>query len=164
MCGLIDTYAPLVVRICTDSIAALAAEEEDDEDEESGSGNFLSFFFKKKTTNWMSNIFIIFFLAVKKASQKKNPFGHSSSLRGAAVLTLCKFMLVSESFCEAQLKLLFTVLEREPDESIRTNIIVCLGDLIARHPNAIDPWIGRIFACLEDKVTNRIYFFDFCCE
>ena len=146
LCALVDTYGPLVVRVCSDAIAARTAFDSDDASE----------------------------------AAKKAPFGHDTTLRSAAVLTLCKLMLVSETYCEAQLKLLFTLLEREvsfllfycffyyflpnnttkfffycqPTESIRTNIIVCLGDLIARHPNAIDPWISRIFACLEDKVVS----------
>jgi condensin complex subunit 1 len=93
-------------------------------------------------------------LVVRACANVKGEFGSSETFRSAAVLTLCKLMLVSEQFCEQQLSLLFTVLEREPTVAVRNNVIVCMGDLIARWPNTIDPWIERIFACLDDKVAD----------
>lgn len=93
-------------------------------------------------------------LVVRSCANAKGEFGASETFRSAAVMTLCKLMLVSEQFCEQQLSLLFTLLEREASMAVRCNIIVCMGDLIARWPNTIDPWIGRIFACLDDKVAD----------
>lgn len=93
-------------------------------------------------------------LVVRSCANAKGEFGASETFRSAAVMTLCKLMLVSEQFCEQQLSLLFTLLEREASMAVRCNIIVCMGDLIARWPNTIDPWIGRIFACLDDAVAD----------
>jgi condensin complex subunit 1 len=72
----------------------------------------------------------------------------NAALRSAAVLALCKLMLVSEEFCASHLSLLFTIVEREPRADVRCNVVVCLGDLVARHPNTVDPWLQRLFACL----------------
>ena len=56
-----------------------------------------------------------------------------TKLRTHASIALAKFMLVSEEFCEEQLQLLFTVLERSPEPVIRGNIIIATGDLSFRY-------------------------------
>ena len=55
-----------------------------------------------------------------------------SKLRASASLALAKFMLVSSEFCDEQLQLLFTVLERSPEPIIRANMIIATGDLSFR--------------------------------
>ena len=55
-----------------------------------------------------------------------------TKLRTHASLALAKFMLVSSEFCEEQLQLLFTVLERSPEPVIRANMIIAAGDLSFR--------------------------------
>lgn len=55
-----------------------------------------------------------------------------TKLRASASLALAKFMLVSSEFCEEQLQLLFTVLERSPEPVIRANMIIASGDLSFR--------------------------------
>lgn len=72
-------------------------------------------------------------------------------LRASAVLCLTKLMCVKASFCEANLQLLFTVLERASAPSVRANAITALGDLAFRFPNLVEPWSGRIYAALEDE-------------
>ena len=51
-------------------------------------------------------------------------------LRAAATLSLAKFMLVSETFCENNLQLLFTVLDKSTDPTVRANTIIAAGKLI----------------------------------
>ena len=53
-------------------------------------------------------------------------------IQNAAVLALCKFMLVSSSLCEDNIQLLFTLLEKSTDEKARCNIMILLHDLIIR--------------------------------
>ena len=48
-------------------------------------------------------------------------------LRAAATLSLAKFMLVSETFCENNLQLLFTVLDKSTDPTVRANTIIAAG-------------------------------------
>jgi len=50
-------------------------------------------------------------------------------LQISAVSCLCKLMCVSSEFCEANLQLLFTLLERSPSEIIRANIAIAVGDM-----------------------------------
>jgi condensin complex subunit 1 len=45
----------------------------------------------------------------------------------AATLSLAKFMLVSETFCENNLQLLFTVLDKSTDPTVRANTIIAAG-------------------------------------
>eukprot|EP00966_Prymnesium_polylepis_P106730 2471024-Prymnesium_polylepis.1 len=85
----------------------------------------------------------------------ENVDGHfAPSVRSCAVLTLCKLMCVSKSFCEQQLNLLFSVLRYESDRVIRANICVALGDLAVRHTNEVEPWTPKLYAQLRDPDTR----------
>lgn len=85
---------------------------------------------------------------------REKRFGASHTLQAVASLSLAKFMAVSLTFCKANLQLLFTVLERSDDETIRSNIMIALGDLSFRFPNLIEPWNPSIYARLQDKSPN----------
>lgn len=82
-----------------------------------------------------------------------NHEGHYSSelVREAAVLALCRYMSVSSKLCEQYLPLLFTTLQREANESIRTTIIIATGDLSFRFPNAVEPWTAWMYDRLSDE-------------
>lgn len=56
----------------------------------------------------------------------------------------CSFF--SSEFCEAHLQLLFTILEKAPQATIRANTIVAVGDLTFRFPNLIEPWTSYLYA------------------
>ncbi|XP_063681213.1 condensin complex subunit 1-like [Bolinopsis microptera] len=71
-------------------------------------------------------------------------------IQNAAVLALCKFMLVSSALCEDNIQLLFTLLEKSSDEKTRCNIMILLHDLIIRFPNLLVNWTGKIYARLSD--------------
>ncbi|EAL60491.1 condensin-2 complex subunit D3 [Dictyostelium discoideum AX4] len=71
-------------------------------------------------------------------------------LQTSAVLTLSKFMCVDSNFCESNLQLLFTLLEKSSIEVIRSNIIIGLGDLAFRFPNLVEPWTSKIYSRLRD--------------
>ncbi|XP_029651590.1 condensin complex subunit 1-like [Octopus sinensis] len=71
-------------------------------------------------------------------------------LRTAASLTLSKLMLISSEFCENNLQLLFTILEKSSLPSIRANTIIALGDLASLFPNLIEPWTAHMYARLRD--------------
>lgn len=72
-------------------------------------------------------------------------------VRASAVLCLAKLMCIKSSFCEANLRLLFTVLERAKSATVRANAITSLGDLAFRFPNLVEPWSSHIYAALEDR-------------
>ena len=56
------------------------------------------------------------------------------------------FYFFSSEFCEAHLQLLFTILEKAPQATIRANTIVAVGDLTFRFPNMIEPWTSHLYA------------------
>ena len=72
------------------------------------------------------------------------------NVREVAVLALCKLMATSGEFCEPNLRLLFTILKKDPSPQIRANIIIALGDLFFRFPNMLEPWSSHFFDRLTD--------------
>ncbi|XP_057535381.1 condensin-1 complex subunit CAP-D2-like isoform X1 [Amaranthus tricolor] len=83
---------------------------------------------------------------------QKNP-----ELQAAAMLALCRFMVVDATFCEANLRLLFTVVENASSQTVRSNCTIALGDLAVRFPNLVEPWTEHMYARLRDSsVSVRI--------
>lgn len=81
-----------------------------------------------------------------------NPKTYASDhLRKAAVLTLCKFMCVSSSFCETNLSLLLHVLATSSDPTTRSNVVIALGDIAVSFGNLVDENSDRLYAGLNDK-------------
>eukprot|EP01065_Artemidia_motanka_P031891 TRINITY_DN3877_c0_g1_i1.p1 TRINITY_DN3877_c0_g1~~TRINITY_DN3877_c0_g1_i1.p1 ORF type:complete len:1478 (+),score=503.21 TRINITY_DN3877_c0_g1_i1:57-4490(+) len=77
---------------------------------------------------------------------------HSApALRSAAVLALCSYMLVTEDFARAHVRWLFSILRKSTEPVVRTNIIIGIGDLFGRWPNALEPWTSSFFQCLRDS-------------
>jgi condensin complex subunit 1 len=72
-------------------------------------------------------------------------------LRDSAVLALCKYMCISSEVCERYLDLLFTTLEKAKERSLRSNVVIALGDLAFRFPNSVEPWNHLIYARLRDE-------------
>ncbi|OZJ03310.1 hypothetical protein BZG36_02281 [Bifiguratus adelaidae] len=76
---------------------------------------------------------------------------HSRHLQIAATLALCKFMCVSAEFCETNLQLLFTILEKSDDAIIRSNLVIALGDMAICFNTIIDENISYLYKRLSDK-------------
>jgi condensin complex subunit 1 len=95
-------------------------------------------------------------LLVRVVGNEGGSFAGSNILMQASMLTLCKFMCVSSSFCEKHLPLLFTGLANAPDDdtTTRANTVVALGDLAFRFPNEVEPYTPRFYACLRDSSTK----------
>ncbi|CDR99695.1 hypothetical protein [Sporisorium scitamineum] len=72
-------------------------------------------------------------------------------VRRAAVLTLCKFMCVSSTFCEANLALLLHILTSSKDAVIRSNVVIALGDIAVCFGSLVDENSDRLYAGLGDK-------------
>ena len=51
----------------------------------------------------------------------------------------------SSEFCEENLQLLFTILQRSPHAAIRANLIIAVGDLNFRFPNLLEPWTPSFY-------------------
>lgn len=78
-------------------------------------------------------------------------------LKSSALLALTKLMVVDVKICEANLQLLFTLLQnRVVEPAIRSNIVIALGDLALRFPNSLEPWTEHVYRPLGDPdVTVR---------
>ncbi|KAL0030248.1 hypothetical protein WJX77_005012 [Trebouxia sp. C0004] len=76
-------------------------------------------------------------------------------LRSSALLALTKLMAIDPSFCDANLALVFTLLEKRLVEpAVRSNLVIALGDLAFRFPNLLEPWTERIYGPLSDPDTG----------
>jgi condensin complex subunit 1 len=80
----------------------------------------------------------------------------SEIIMQSSVLTLCKLMCISRSFCEKHLPLLFTALANAPkkDITLRANTVIALGDLAFRFPNEVEPYTSKLYSCLRDASTR----------
>lgn len=88
------------------------------------------------------------------AAEGEEPVATASPLTQSSVLALCKFMSISAAFCEANLQVLFTLLEKAAAPALRSMVVVALGDLAFRFPNLVEPWIGRVYDRLNDTVRG----------
>ncbi|ORY51018.1 ARM repeat-containing protein [Rhizoclosmatium globosum] len=71
-------------------------------------------------------------------------------LQVMAVLALCKLMCISSKFCDENLQLLFTILEKSTNPIIRSNIIIGLGDMAVSFNSLIDQNISYLYNRLTD--------------
>ncbi|XP_029810543.1 condensin complex subunit 1 isoform X2 [Suricata suricatta] len=84
-----------------------------------------------------------------------NPGVYSTpELSAAASLALGKFCMISAPFCDSQLRLLFTMLEKSSLPVVRSNLMVATGDLAIRFPNLVDPWTPHLYARLRDPAQQ----------
>ncbi|XP_012493320.1 PREDICTED: condensin complex subunit 1 [Propithecus coquereli] len=84
-----------------------------------------------------------------------NPGLYSNpDLCAAASLALGKFCMISATFCDSQLRLLFTMLEKSSLPIVRSNLMVATGDLAIRFPNLVDPWTPHLYARLRDPAQQ----------
>ncbi|KAG8987690.1 Condensin complex subunit [Tulasnella sp. JGI-2019a] len=75
-------------------------------------------------------------------------------LRTTATLTLSKLMCVSSRFCDENLLLLFKIFETSKDATIRSNIVIALGDVAVCFNNMIDENSNNLYEGLSDKDLN----------
>ncbi|CAG9864252.1 unnamed protein product [Phyllotreta striolata] len=86
---------------------------------------------------------------------------NNEDLQKAATTALARYMLVSNKFCDAQMSLWFTILEKTTYPEVKVNALVFTSDLLSRFPNSIEPWINRLYKCLTDplpKIRRATFF------
>ncbi|KAI9812798.1 MAG: Condensin complex subunit [Phylliscum demangeonii] len=71
-------------------------------------------------------------------------------LQAAATLCMAKLMCVSAEFCEKNLPLLITILERSDDPIIRSNVVIALGDMAVCFNHLIDENTDFLYRRLSD--------------
>lgn len=79
-----------------------------------------------------------------------NTLYRSRSLQSQATLCLAKLMCVSSEYCEANLPLLITILERSPDPIVRSNAVIALGDMAVCFNHLIDENTDFLYRRLQD--------------
>lgn len=73
------------------------------------------------------------------------------NLQAAATLCLAKLMCVSSEYCEHNLPLLITIMERSKDPIIRSNVVIALGDMAVCFNHLIDENTDFLYRRLNDK-------------
>lgn len=75
-------------------------------------------------------------------------------LQAAATLCMAKLMCVSSEFCEKNLPLLITILERSQDPITRSNVVIALGDMAVCFNHLIDENTDFLYRRLNDNDTS----------
>ena len=73
-----------------------------------------------------------------------------ANLQAAATLCMAKLMCVSAEYCEANLPLLITILERSEDPITRSNVVIALGDMAVCFNHLIDENTDFLYRRLND--------------
>ncbi len=73
------------------------------------------------------------------------------NLQAAAALCMAKLMCVSSEYCERNLPLLITILERSKDPITRSNVVIALGDMAVCFNHLIDENTDFLYRRLNDK-------------
>ena len=72
-------------------------------------------------------------------------------LQAAATLCMAKLMCVSSEYCEANLPLLITILEKSQDPITRSNVVIALGDMAVCFNHLIDENTDFLYRRLNDN-------------
>jgi len=74
----------------------------------------------------------------------------STFLERVAVLTYWKFILISSEYCQSRIDRLFELLSLKGfDSKVKSNILICIGDLYKRFPTILDSFHQKFFLNLS---------------
>ncbi|PYI10486.1 condensin complex component cnd1 [Aspergillus sclerotiicarbonarius CBS 121057] len=73
------------------------------------------------------------------------------NLQAAATLCMAKLMCVSADYCEKNLPLLITIMERSEDPTVRSNAVIALGDMAVCFNHLIDENTDFLYRRLNDN-------------
>lgn len=76
------------------------------------------------------------------------------NLQAVAAICLAKLMCVSSEYCEKNLPLLITILERSKDPITRSNVVIALGDMAVCFNSLIDENTDFLYRRLGDDDTS----------
>jgi condensin complex subunit 1 len=74
-----------------------------------------------------------------------------ATVQSQAALCLAKLMCVSSEYCEANLGLLITILEKSRDATVRSNLVLALGDMAVCFNHLIDENTDFLYRRLNDE-------------
>lgn len=72
------------------------------------------------------------------------------NLQASATLCMAKLMCVSAEYCEKNLALLITIMERSEDPTVRSNAVIALGDMAVCFNHLIDENTDFLYRRLND--------------
>jgi condensin complex subunit 1 len=75
----------------------------------------------------------------------------NAELQAQAALCMAKLMCVSSEYCESNLGLLITIMERSPYANTRSNLVVALGDMAVCFNHLIDENTDFLYTRLSDQ-------------
>ncbi|CAF0903319.1 unnamed protein product [Brachionus calyciflorus] len=78
------------------------------------------------------------------------------NLQLSCALALVRIMALSQKICNENLQLLFTLMEKSPNPKVRSQLIIGIGDLVYRFPNALEPWTSHLYLPLRDTKSNAV--------
>lgn len=78
------------------------------------------------------------------------------TLQIASAMALVKLMLLTPKLCNENLQLLFTLMEKSPNPMVRSQLILGVGDLVYRFPNALEPWTSHLYLPLRDTKSTTV--------
>lgn len=87
---------------------------------------------------------------VREICSKSKNYQHQG-LQRSATLCLVKLMCISSRYCEQNLPLLITIMEKSPDPIIRCNCVLGLGDMAVCFNNLVDENTDFLYRRLNDK-------------
>lgn len=73
------------------------------------------------------------------------------NLQAVATICMAKLMCVSSEYCETNLPLLITILERSKDPITRSNVVIALGDMAVCFNNLVDENTDFLYRRLGDE-------------
>ena len=60
-------------------------------------------------------------------------------------------MCVSSQVCKDNVEMLFEIMQSDIDYTVKTNVIISIGDLFKRFPNLMGQYSNRVFRLLQDS-------------
>lgn len=79
---------------------------------------------------------------------------NDDNLQAAATLCMAKLMCVSSGYCEENLPLLITILEKSQNPVTRSNVVIALGDMAVCFNHLIDENTDFLYRRLNDKDSS----------
>jgi len=69
---------------------------------------------------------------------------------------ILKMMLFSSKICTPNLKFMFNLLDKSNNSLVKSNLIIGIGDLVCKFPNALEPWISHLYLPLRDDKSTDV--------
>ncbi len=80
----------------------------------------------------------------------------NQQLQLACSMCLIRIMILSQNLCTEHLQLIFTLMKKSPNPMVRSHLILGIGDLVYRFPNALEPWTSHLYLPLRDTKSTEV--------